>query len=453
MGQSEKLCVICGKSCDGQARIKNAQGQYAHRECVEKKKKGVESQKSGGTPAKEAGSMSAILADMDESDMIGGSNSCQGCGYPMNDDAMICLHCGFNRETGRQFNTKVARDPNKPTMGGKAMGAGAAAGGLALRPFLPIIGAAVGGTIGAVIWGLIAYLTGYEIGYAAIGVGALCGVGACFGGEPETTGGGAIAGVLAAIVAVASIGGGKYLALEMMYRKHMSEYEENEEYAQYYEVSMEDAKSGFAYRTGRELINDGFEVEWGDPMAFVNAAFWPDDYPEDFQQLVMDKWESLTGGQQEAWKTHVAEEYNGDVDDEYYDEEYAYTADDIDDDWAIQEMAIMAAEETVTDGDSIDWPDKGLPLSMLEWPSEFPEDLSVSIEEKWAALGESGQLDYQRDMEREMEEVKVEARKFADSFVKEMKKTAVIDSFKHPIQALFLLLAIGTAYGIPANND
>ena len=454
MGQSDKVCVICGKSCEGQARIKNAQGQYAHQACVEQKKKGVAPQASKPrVPAEDAGSMAAILSDLGEEDMIGGSQSCQACGYPMDADAMICLHCGFNRETGRQFNTKVARDPNKPTVGGKAVGVGAAAGGMALRPFLPIIGASVGGAIGAVIWGLIAYGTGYEIGYAAIGVGALCGIGACFGGEPETTGGGAIAGVLAAIVAVAAIAGGKYLALEMMYRKYMNEAVQNEEYAELFVVDMEMSKSRFAYDTGRELINDGFEIGWGDPMAFIDAAYWPDDYPQGFQDMVIEKWESLTGGEQQAWKTHVAEEYNEEFGEEFYEEEEAYTADDIDDAWALTEMAETAATTMIEGGETIDWPDKALPLTMLSWPEDFPADLAAEIDLKWAALGDSGQLDYQRDLEHEMEVAKGEARKFADSFAGELKKTALIDSFKHPIQALFLFFAIATAYGIPANND
>ena len=31
----EKVCVLCGQSCAGQARIKNAQGQYAHQACAQ----------------------------------------------------------------------------------------------------------------------------------------------------------------------------------------------------------------------------------------------------------------------------------------------------------------------------------------------------------------------------------------------------------------------------------
>ena len=38
MSQPEKVCVICGESCAGQARIKDAKGNYAHRACAEAKK-------------------------------------------------------------------------------------------------------------------------------------------------------------------------------------------------------------------------------------------------------------------------------------------------------------------------------------------------------------------------------------------------------------------------------
>jgi phosphate/sulfate permease len=448
MSQGEKICVHCGQSCDGQPRVKDAHGNYAHTACAEQQKK---AQASGGKrgsskPKVEAGSMAAILADIDEADMIGGEHSCQSCGYPIKDDVLVCLHCGFNRETGRQFSTKVGRDPNHPTASGKALNVGAGVGSFALKPFLPIVGAIVGGVIGAFIWGIVAYYTGYEVGYLAILVGALCGLGATACGEPETTGGGMLGGIMAAAVAIASIGAGKYFALDMMYRKYMRNMEADEHLASFYEVDESTARSMFAREKGGELLNGGFEVSWENPDVFLEAAWWPDDYPEDFQKLITDKWDSMTAGEQYAWKTHVAEEFAKEIEDEF-------SADDIDNEWAIDELAQTTAQTLRDNGQAIEWPDKSLPLDMLMWPDEYPDALALEIDSEWGALGESGQLDYLRQAEQEMAEMRDTAVEFAEESAEEFKKTAVIESFKSPIQALFLLLAIGTAYGIPANND
>lgn len=76
---------------------------------------------------------------------------------------------------------------------------------------LALVGAAVGGLVGALIWAAIAYYFEYEVGYMALGVGALVGLGAVAGGGS----GQAIAGCCSAI-AVVSILGGKVLAVSMM---------------------------------------------------------------------------------------------------------------------------------------------------------------------------------------------------------------------------------------------
>lgn len=72
----------------------------------------------------------------------------------------------------------------------------------------------------------------------------------------------------------------------------------------------------------------------------------------------------------------------------------------------------------------------------------------------WDELGTQGQSEYRVQAVADMEQTRQDAQKFFEEMVGEYKKTAVIDSFfSSPIQAVFLLLAIGTAYGIPANNE
>jgi hypothetical protein len=73
-----------------------------------------------------------------------------------------------------------------------------------------IIGAIGGALLGSLIWGGIAYFTGYEIGYVALLVGFVVGLGASI-----LDGEGPLCGFVCAVLCVLSIFGGKYMALSM----------------------------------------------------------------------------------------------------------------------------------------------------------------------------------------------------------------------------------------------
>lgn len=319
MSQGEKICVHCGQSCAGQARVKDAKGNYAHTACADQ----LMSKGTPRAPAKpeQAGSMAAILADIDEKDMIGGEHSCQGCGYPMDDSSMICLHCGFNRESGRQFNTKVGRDPNKPTAGGKALSMGASAGGMAIAPFLPIIGAVVAGTIGASIWAAISYFTQYEVGYVASIVGGMCGFGALLGTDGE---GNAWSGTIAVAAAIAAIFIGKMVTLNI--------YMNSDEFKQMrdaivteldtYEYTLEDVQAeevqaAWAFDRVELMINENRVIDWPDED-FVDEdldwASYPIDYPKDVVREVESRWNDLSEDEQLAAREAELADLRSDID-------------------------------------------------------------------------------------------------------------------------------------------
>lgn len=83
-----------------------------------------------------------------------------------------------------------------------------------------IVASAIGGVIGAGIWGGISYATEYEIGWIAWGIGALIGVltGVAAGGSADVRSGG-----IAAVVAILSVAGGKYLATYLVLSKAIEE--------------------------------------------------------------------------------------------------------------------------------------------------------------------------------------------------------------------------------------
>lgn len=74
-----------------------------------------------------------------------------------------------------------------------------------------IVGSVIGGVIGGAIWGAIAYFTGYEVAWIAIGVGVLCGAGMMAGIDSEDAG--MMSGIIAVVIALASIAGGKFAAI------------------------------------------------------------------------------------------------------------------------------------------------------------------------------------------------------------------------------------------------
>jgi hypothetical protein len=304
MSQSEKVCVHCGQSCAGQARVKDAKGHYAHKACAEKHQGSSKSSSGAGA---QAGSMAAILSDIDDKDLIGGEHSCQGCGYPMEDEATVCLHCGFNRESGRQYGTKVGRDPNKQTKGGKALSVGASAGGMAIAPFLPIIGAVIAGTIGASIWALIAYLTQYEVGYVASIVGAMCGFGALLGTDGE---GNMWSGTIAVAAAIAAIFIGKMVTLNIYMNsdefKSMRDQIVTELSSYDYtldDVQALDVQTAWAYERVELMINENRVIDWPDEDFVDDDLDWasfPIDYPKDVVSEVEARWDALSDDEQLA---------------------------------------------------------------------------------------------------------------------------------------------------------
>lgn len=75
------------------------------------------------------------------------------------------------------------------------------------------VGGIIGGAIGAVIWALVAYNLNVESGWIAWGIGGLAGLGVAIGmgGKGGVTGGG-----LAILIAIVSIGIGKYSTVNLI---------------------------------------------------------------------------------------------------------------------------------------------------------------------------------------------------------------------------------------------
>lgn len=427
MSQGEKICVHCGKSCAGQARVKDSSGSYAHTACAERRKGAASKSSASSAPSGDAGSMAAILSDLDEKDMIGGEHSCQGCGYPMEDSAMVCLHCGFNRESGRQYGTKVGRDPNKVTAGSKAIGMGAKVGGTAAAPLFPLIGACVAGLLGAAIWGGIAYTFHYEFGWIAMIVGVMCGFGAGFGARGQT---GPAVGFIAAVVAIGSIALGKYMALTWF----VDDIFEMDEFSQISlgEVDESLILTRVAKDISRDFLDAGRTIDWPNPGVFIAAASFPDDYPEDIVDQTFEIWDDMSLGDKYEYRTMIAGEFS-------------IRPMDVEDEWIRETIAADLCYEQIDLGASLAWSDPYLPLEVSSWPYDYPESIQSQASARWEAMDVNEQQDLRVEVMDE-HNIKRDRKTVGEEFV----KAGFIESYKHPLEIVFALLAIGGAYKIAA---
>ncbi|MEZ6317445.1 MAG: hypothetical protein R3B49_01635 [Phycisphaerales bacterium] len=154
--QPAKPCALCGKDCTGQPRLKDAQGRYLHRACAERmqQKQGAK-QPARPKPAKPSASVAggehaAIMDTLLDEAAANAPEPCPGCGRPIARDSMLCVHCGYNRNTGKSMRTrmlkaeKVKGEKRERSRAGIAISPGAGAGiALGIFATLGIAGFAV----------------------------------------------------------------------------------------------------------------------------------------------------------------------------------------------------------------------------------------------------------------------------------------------------------------------
>lgn len=122
---SGKVCVRCGQDCSDRPRVKDDQGRYCCKACLEKGSSHAPARSnpvdSGGDGQWDAGLGEAFDALDLEPVALPESNvkPCAGCGRPMQPGAVICVACGLNQVTGQSAGL---------TLLGAEDGQGAAAG-------------------------------------------------------------------------------------------------------------------------------------------------------------------------------------------------------------------------------------------------------------------------------------------------------------------------------------
>ena len=396
MSDGEKICVICSESCAGQPRIKNEKGQYAHQACVKAKQEQAEPEpigmeEDGLYDDALGGGMDDLFDDIgiDDGEIApagfdGAAMACPGCGQRMGEGAAVCMGCGYNTQSGKTISTKNKKSKGSGK-GGAAIGGMAKARGFAASPMIPFIGAVIGGAIGAAIWAAIAYFTGYEIGWIAWGIGVLVGMGASIS-PMESGGGGAITGAMAAIVAMASITGGKYAASHYAVQDALGNFTQSKPYTlmdiddQWFNTNVADAHC-------QEIIDAGENIGWGDPELFLAAAYWPDDYPLDVQMEANSKWGSMTRADKRETRQRIIDIA-----------EYRLKQSEVDDEWATSVLAEDICKKRIHHGRDIDWPNPNLAMNAAEWPWDYPQEIQDQVNTKIEAMTEDDMIKYKTGM-------------------------------------------------------
>ncbi|MCA9280062.1 MAG: hypothetical protein H6815_12560 [Phycisphaeraceae bacterium] len=146
-----------------------------------------------------------------------------------------------------------------------------------------IVLASIAGAVGAILWALIAYYLELEIGWAAWGIGGLVGFAMALGAQKEAS---ATTGVIAAVIALLSVVGGKYITAVMIADKVASEYGS-------IVVTEETVMINIAYEVAAEHEAQGETLQWPAGSSFETAESQA-DFPQAVWSEAEQYWDSLS---------------------------------------------------------------------------------------------------------------------------------------------------------------
>ena len=149
---------------------------------------------------------------------ISQSNACPNCVTPLAAGAIVCVNCGYNQNTGQLMGAvnapapAVSKSDAVKSIGSAGASAVAALSGGVGQMGIGIALSAAGAAIGGVIWFFVAIKTGYNIGWIAVFVGGLSGLGMRMGLQGHSTFG----AIIAVVLGIGAIAGARYMILSMI---------------------------------------------------------------------------------------------------------------------------------------------------------------------------------------------------------------------------------------------
>jgi hypothetical protein len=128
-------------------------------------------------------------------------SSCPKCGGSLGSNAVVCVKCGYNKQTGKKLST--SRESSSSSAKKKGSTSTLMKGTLF---------SGIGALIGAGVWAGVGIALDREIGYIAWGLGGAAGVGMAAGHEDDDDG--TTAGIIASVMAIVGILAAKVFMFE-----------------------------------------------------------------------------------------------------------------------------------------------------------------------------------------------------------------------------------------------
>lgn len=342
---SGKVCTVCREDCSTRERTKDKQGRYTCKACLDAHKQRVESarvqaQAAGATPgqvvvkpeaarsltdrapaakptakpqAKPTPAAPIEVAEPNDEQafaaLFAGEASklgepCEGCGSPMDKAAVVCMRCGFNRQTGASTSVRVhsAPKPNKLARAiegtaGSIGAAGAAIGDGPAAYVFAAIGSVIGGAIGAGIWAGLAYGANIHIWVVAVLIGVLVGVGAALGARNRV---GLFSGAVAVMVTICSILAGDYIAARLVVDDALKKFG----MASRLMITDQLMVTDIAVEVAKEREAAGIKDQWPDGMDLESASE-PEEFPNAVWAKAQSRFDAMPADVREAERARM----------------------------------------------------------------------------------------------------------------------------------------------------
>lgn len=157
-----------------------------------------------------------------------------------------------------------------------------------------VIAATIGGLIGAAVWAAISYYSNFEIGWIAVGVGFLCGLGMAVGSQGAS---GHLGGIVAAVIALASIAAGKYATIHFHAEDVIQQVRNQRP-----EFSLDDARIYMCDQLCEEAESQGRTLRWPAGYTVENAEEQA-HYPPEIWKDMESRWSRMSADERETYRS------------------------------------------------------------------------------------------------------------------------------------------------------
>lgn len=157
-----------------------------------------------------------------------------------------------------------------------------------------VIGGMIGGVIGATIWAAIAYFTQYEIGYIAIGVGFLVGLGVKIAAGDQIS---STTGAVSAGIAILAVLAGKYFTIYLLMQNLVAGFNLDVLPIELNERSM---VASLADQIIEEKQAAGETIDYPEMDEEAEEFTLEDQYPADILSAAKEQWNAKTPQEQAA---------------------------------------------------------------------------------------------------------------------------------------------------------